>query len=323
MKILKKRGVAIAITVLVILAMSAWGIYKAPANLPDVQTGTWVYDGAGVLSQDAEDYLSQGNAQLLSDYAVVVAVATVPNAKGWDLSDFCIDLGDQWGLSGSDFILVLDIGGDNYWLVQGYALVDDFSDDMAGTYARRYMENDFAAGDYEGAALALFDALSDWYSEYYQTSSATDVAEDGIDWHSGNYDYYEDNYYAGGGFSFFFLLVLLVVLVVALDALRYRRYRRRVVFMPGLVYHPFLFGRPRRPGPPPGGPRGGGPRGPGGFGGAGRPGGGSFGGGRSGGGSFGGGRSGGSFGGGRSGGFGGGGGFSGGGRSGGFGGGRR
>ena len=123
-------------TVAVILVMSLWGIRKAPAQLPAVQTGQWVYDGADVLSAEEEQYLTQGNAELLSARGAVVAVATVPNAKGWDLWDFCLDLGDKWGLSGQDMILVLDIGGDNYWLVQGYDLVNSFSDDMAGQYAR-------------------------------------------------------------------------------------------------------------------------------------------------------------------------------------------
>lgn len=355
LKFFKKRGVAIAITAVVIVLMAAWGIYKAPAQLPDVRTGDWVYDGAGVLSQSVEEYLAEGNEQLLADYGVVVAVATVPNVKGWEFSDFCIELGDQWGLSGSDFILVMDVEGDDYWLVQGYDLMYDFSDDTAGEYARKYLENDFAAGDYGAAAIALFDALSDWYDSYYQGAAA-----DVDDWYDNWYDnenvsFYDGQYRSSGVFlNGFTLLILLVVLVIALDGLRYRRYRRRVLLMPGLVYHPFLFGRPRRPGPPPpGGPRGGGFfGGPGGFGGPGpggpggpsRPGGGprpggsgggSVGGGRSGGGSFGGGRSGGSFGGGRSGGFGGssfgggrsggfgGGGSFGGGRSGGFGGGRR
>ncbi len=163
MKVLKKRSVAIIITVIVALAMAAFGLYKAPVKLPDVQTGTWVYDGANVLSADVESYLTTGNAQLLEDYGSVVAVATVKNTKGWDMSKFCIKLGDQWGLTGSDFLVVMDIGGDDYWLVQGYDLVNVFSDDQAGEYARKYMENDFAAKDYGAAAESLFDALDTWF----------------------------------------------------------------------------------------------------------------------------------------------------------------
>lgn len=319
MNLLRKRGVAVAITLVVIAAMSVVGIWKAPAQVPDVQTEQWVYDGAEVLSAAQEEYLEKGNSALLKEQGAVVAVAAVPDAKGWDLWDFCMELAEKWQLSGSDFILVLDIGGDNYWLVQGADLVDTFTDDMAGTYTRQYLENDFAAKDYGAGVVKLFDALVDWYG-----GSGTVVVPD--------YGYDEAPAQTGGREvgGIFLLIVFVVILLVAVDGMRYSNYRRRVIITPGIFYRPFLFGRPRRrtPPPPPGGnnrrpPFGGGFFGGGSFGSGGfnRPSGGGrssggFGGGRSG--SFGGGRSSGGFGGGRSGGS-----FGGGRSSGGFGGGRR
>lgn len=326
MNFFKKRGIAVAVTALVIVLMSLVGFAKAPADLPDVQAGDWVYDGANVLSADQEQYLAQGNSKLLSESGAVVAVATVPNVKGWDLWDFCLDLAERWQLAGGDFILVLDIGGDNYWLVQGADLVDTFTDDMAGTYTRKYLEDDFAAKAYGAGVVKLFDALTAWYAG----SGGSIVTVPDYD-----YDYdYNVPVYGGSGFGGAVLLILFVIiLLVVMDGLRYSNYRRRVIITPGIVYRPFIFGRPRRrtPPPPPGGnnrrpPPGGGFGGFGGFGSGPRPGGtttrrpsggSSFGGGRSSGG-FGGGRSSGGFGGGRSGGS-----FGGGRSGGGFGGGRR
>lgn len=348
MNLLKKRGVAIAITAIVIVLMSVVGILKAPAQLPDVQTGQWVYDGADVFSAEEEQYLTQGNAALLSEHGAVIAMATVPNVKGWELLDFCVDLADGWGLSGSDFILVMDIEGDNYWLVQGYDLVDAFSDDMASQYVRQFLENDFAAKNYGAGAVKLFDALSAWYDSSALMGDAS-FGEDMMDFYDGTMEMPAGSSGSGSVFgSALLLIIFAVILIIAMDGLRYSNYRRRYVGVtPTVVYRPLIFGRPRRrtpPPPPPGGnnrrpPTGGGFGGFGGFGSGPRPGGttrpptggttrrpssGSFGGGRTGGSSFGGGRtgsfgggrsSGGSFGGGRSGSFGGG-------RSGGFGGGR-
>ena len=352
MKLLKKRGVAVIITVVVILLMALWGIHKAPAQLPPVQTGQWVYDGADVFSAEEEQYLTQGNAGLLSDHGAVVAIASVADANGWDLWDFCMELADKWGLNGSDMILVLDIGGDNYWLVQGYDLVSSFSDDDAYQYTRQFLENDFAAKNYGAGTVKLFDALRAWYGNsagplpQYSADSAPVSFENGGPVRTG-----------GVGFGGIVLLILLIIiLVIVADAMRYSSYRRRWYGVtPTVVYRPLIFGRPRRRRPPPPPPRGprppsggpgpgpgpGGTRRPptGGFGSGPRPGGttrpptgGSFGGGRAGGSSFGGGRtgssgggrSGSSFGGGRTGSFGGGrsGGSFGGGRSGSFGGGR-
>lgn len=336
MNLLKKRGVAIAITAIVIVFMSLVGIRNAPANLPPVQTGQWVYDGADVLSSQQESDLKRINEELISDHGAVIAVATMPDVKGWDLMEFCADLGDTWGLNGDSFILVLDIGGDNYWLVQGYDLLDLFTDDMAGQYAWQFLENDFAAKNYGDGVMKLVDALHTWYDGTYALAGQLNIGNHD-DPNVGFYDG-QPMEYAGSGFGFGSILLLIlfaVILIVVLDSMRYNNYRRRVIVTPGILYRPLIFGRPRRhrAPPPPGGnhrrpPTGGGS---GGFGSGPRPGGtthrpssgSSFGGGRSSGsfsggrtGSFGGGRSSGGFSGGRSGSFGGGrssGGFSGGG----------
>lgn len=336
MELLKKRGVAIVITVAVILLMSVVGIAKAPIDLPPVETGHWVYDGADVLSTAQEEQIAKVNTTLISDYGAAVAVATMPDVKGWDLYDFCAALGDTWGLNARSFIVVLDIGGENYWLVQGYDLLDLFTDDMAGQYAWQFLENDFAAGNYGDGVVDLVNALHGFYDGVYRLDSQLN---------SGNYDDSMD-FYGGAvpspsGISFgsiFLLILLVVILIVVLDNMRYNNYQRRRRVTPTIVYRPLIFGRPRRvvPPPPPGNHNRRPPSG-GGFGGFGGPtgnrptnttrrppSGSSFGGGRSSGGfsggrtgSFGGGRSSGGFSGGRSGGS-----FGGGRSSGGFGGGR-
>jgi len=255
MKLLKKRSTAVIITAVIIVLMSVIGIVKAPVALPDVQTGQWVYDGANVLSAEHEQSLTWGNAALLADHGAVVAVATMPDLKGWDMLDFCFALAEKWGLSGSDFILVMDIGGDNYWLIQGADLVGRFTDEMAGQYARQFLENDFAAKQYGAGAVNLFNNLRFWYDG----SAAVQVPVN-----PGMQDVIIDEPVSSGGGGMgatFLLIVLVIILLIVMDGVRYSNYRRRWYGVtPTVVYRPFIFGRPRRPAPPPppGGPRPGG-----------------------------------------------------------------
>ncbi len=241
MNFFKKRGVAVALTAIIIVLMTLVGILKAPVDLPEVEIGTWVYDGADVLSLEQEDYLVQGNAALLSDHGAVIAVATVPSAKGWDLLDFAVELADRWELKGSDFILVLDIDGDNYWLVQGYDLLNSFPDSLAGQYLRQFLENDFAAGDYGEGAINLFDSLRYWYDSNSVPQYEYDYSDEYLGFYDG--EPVEDN--GGSGFGSALLLIIVAVLViVALDGVRYNSHRRR---RPSVAYVPLFFGRPHRP----------------------------------------------------------------------------
>lgn len=280
MKFLKHRAVAVLLVIVMIAAAVFIGFVKKPSELPSVSTGTWVSDDAGVLSAETEDYLTQVNRNLISNYGVKVAVATVENTKGWNsIGDFALALGEKWGLGSNDMILVLDIGGNNYWLQQGSGLVENFSGD-----AYRYLEDDFAVGDYGTAVTSLVAAANTWYGNYFASSSASDSGSAGFNGTEYSYDNYSGNgYYYGtwyngvgmGGLLIRFIIGV-IVLSTAFDRFRYRRYRSGF-FGPDYIYRPFIWGRPG---------------GFGGFGG-GRPGGGF------GGGGFGGGRSGGGFGGGR------------------------
>jgi len=305
MKFFRNRAVAIFLAILMIAAAVFIGIEKKPSELPQVALGTWIVDNAQVLSDETENQLAEIDRGLISDYGVKIAVVTVSDTKGWSsLGDYTVALAQQWGLGSDDMILVLDIGGDNYWLQQGEGLTENFSDD-----AYRYLENDFAVKDYGAAVTSLFEAGEDWYASYYGgTSGFENRTEDG---YTGDVEYNESWSYGGSSLMGPIIGLIIVVVIASsfVDSFRYRRYRRGF-YGPDFVFRPFFLGTffgGRRPPFPPGGPgmgphNMGGSHHSGGFGGFGGGSHGGFGGGRSGGGFGGGG-----FGGGRGGGFGGGG----------------
>ena len=179
MSILKKQGVAWVVTILVILFAVGVGLARAPdgpgaendipsASAPpeqayDIQA---VYDEAGVLSADTEAYLEERNEALLGAHGAMVVFVTVHEDSD-NLGQFALDYAQQIGLTSVDMIVVLDISGENYWLVQGADLVDQFTDQDCSDYAWEYMEADFAAGDYDGAVIRLMDALCRWYDTQF------------------------------------------------------------------------------------------------------------------------------------------------------------
>jgi len=305
-KALKQFPVAVAITVITIIGCIAYSIFAAPAQLLNVQPGNWVVDGADVLSPETEDSLRARNADLDQSYSTVVAVATVEQARGWDLYDYAMELAEDWGLGQRDLILLMDIGAQDAYLLEGGSWGMDCS-----AMLDQYAAADFFSGDYEGAVLSLFGGLEEYFGY-----SGTD--------YSGNHNsYYSSGTTSGVGSVVMFILLLLVVFAVlnAIDQSRYHTWHRSyghmatptVIFSPIFPWHRpgtswFLrmANRPHRPPnvhvhrDPPSSFRSNRPYG------SSRPhnfGGGSFGGGRGGG--FGGSRGGG-FGGGRGGGFGGG-----------------
>lgn len=337
MKFFQKRGVAIAVLILAIVASSAWGLHKAPAvstpeggekldpSLSAAAFTQYVRDDAGVLSDKTEEAIGLYNANWDKMFGSIMAVVTTESAN--DIENAAYDYAIEMQLAENDAILVIAKQQQDYYLLAS----GDFYDLLSGlsqSFVASCMADNVQKGDYDAAVCSLCAALHVELSQQYQQSEAAlDEAANGV--------------------MFIMILIIFFVLWIMLDGMRYRRYRRRYM-MPGMgvptvMYHPIFWGRrpPRGPRPPQGGhrpPRSGGssggnrrppqqPRRPsgssgssfdgfgssgrggsfgsgnfGGFGGSSR--GGGFGGGGSRGGGFGGGRSGG-FGGGRGGGFGG------------------
>ena len=346
MKFFQKRGVAIVVLILAIVASSAWGLHKTPAVStpeggekldPSLSTAAfeqYVRDDAGVLSDKTEEAIGLYNANWDKMFGSIMAVVTVQSSD--NLENTAYDYADTMQLGSNDAILVIAKQQQDYYLVAS----GDFYDLLSGlsqSFVASCMESGVQKSDYDAAVQELCSQLHVELSQQYQQS--------------------QDNGEIANIFvELMFVLIVLFLIWIWLDRMRYNRYRRRYM-MPGMgiptvVYHPIFWGRrpPRGPRPPrSGGPRPpqGGPRPPrsggssggnrrppqqprrpsggsgnsfGGFGSSGRGGGfgsGNFGGfgGSSRGGGFGGGGSFGGFGGSRGGGFGGG-------RSGGFGGGR-
>ena len=349
MKFFQKRGVAIVVLILAIVASSAWGLHKAPAVStpeggekldPSLSTAAftqYVRDDAGVLSDKTEEAVGLYNANWDKMFGSIMAVVTTDSAS--DMENAAYDYAIEMDLAADDAILLIAESEQDYYLLASGNFYDLLSG-LPQSFVATCMEENVQKNDYDAAVQELFSQLHVELSQQYQKDQ---TAQDD----------------AGTAVLFIMLLIVLFVIWIMLDRMRYSRYRRRYM-MPGMgvptvMYHPIFWGRrpPRGPRPPrSGGPRPpqGGPRPPhgggssggdrrppqqprrssggsgnsfGGFGSSGRGGGfssggsfGGFGGSSRGGGfgGFGGGSRGGGFGGGRSGGFGGG------GRGGGFGG---
>lgn len=176
--VFKKQGVAWALTIVMVFAAIGIGCAKAPArNEPPPESGypsppsaassvSFVWDNARVLSRTTVNELNERNEWLWDNYNVTVGVVTC-DYGGDDLYSYAMQCAEDMGLGGYDMIVVLDIKGDNYWLLQGDDISRYFTDADCADYAYDYMEEWFAAGDYDFAVCQLTEMLELWYETYY------------------------------------------------------------------------------------------------------------------------------------------------------------
>ena len=115
MKFFQKRGVAIVVLILAIVASSAWGLHKAPAVStpeggekldPSLSTAAftqYVRDDAGVLSDKTEEAIGLYNANWDKMFGSIMAVVTVQSSD--NLENTAYDYADTMQLGSNDAIL--------------------------------------------------------------------------------------------------------------------------------------------------------------------------------------------------------------------------
>lgn len=254
MKFFQKRGVAIVVLILAILASSAWGLHKAPAVStpeggekldPSLSTAAftqYVRDEADILSDKTEEAVGLYNANWDKMFGSIMAVVTTESAN--DLDSIAWEYANQMELAPDDAILVIAEQEGSYYLRPSGSF-RSLLESLSQSFVASCMADNVQKGDYDAAVRSLCAALHVELSQQYQQSEAAlDEAANSV--------------------MFIMILIILFVLWIMLDGMRYRRYRRRYM-MPGMgiptvVYRPIFWGRrpPRGPRPP----RSGGPRPP-------------------------------------------------------------
>lgn len=287
MKIFEKRSVAAAVMALAILAGVLLGQVRKPADTSApstavVGTYTYVYDHAGVLSDKTMKHIDAMNTSLFAQTGAQIMVVTVDSTGGTDIVQYATDLGNRYGVGSAErdnglvIVLALEdiaqngLKGD-YGVSGGDGLYKYGQELTSLLY--HYMEDDFAAGDYDAGVKRTFDAYIDWFADFYNVTIKENYIPAVRETYSAGGGYYTQTTghlapTAGAVFGqLILILVVLLVIWVILDRMRYNRYRRRYM-MPGMGiptrrYYPVFWGRPRRrkPPKPPRPPRG--PGGPG------------------------------------------------------------
>ena len=239
MKFFKKRSVAVVVLVLAILASCAYGLYKKPADQLNVQYGTWLLDGAGVLSADTEQTIGDYNQKWDSSYRAVIAVASTDDIHGWTAEKYAKTLGKSWGLGANDMLLLIVKGGDYY-----VALGDTINQSLTDTQIAKLqsaIETPYYQGDCDGAATAFFRQADVVLAQVMQSGGSS---------YSGGYsESYNGGWVDSSGASVSSVIVLIIaifVIWVLLDRMRYTRYQRRIRVGGPVIpyYYPIFWGRP-------------------------------------------------------------------------------
>ena len=212
---------------LALMMMMPLAPVSASINVPErTSTKTWVEDFANVLTPSTEQYIQQYSQYLADDHSACIVVVTVDYVTG-EIDDYTLSMFNQWRIGDANFdngvLLLLSIGDDDYYMMIGRGLEDDFPISDIQYLLDSYLEPDFAVRDYDSGVRKVFEKT---------------------------YEYMENNIYYNGGVdpdhntgdswnTLYVIIGMIICFIIIISVLRSIRRVRR-------YYEPvYYYTRPR------------------------------------------------------------------------------
>ncbi|MFA0814828.1 MAG: YgcG family protein [Anaerofustis sp.] len=230
----------------------------------------YVADYADVIDSATEEYIVNQNEILYEKTGAQVVVVTVDFIGGTDIEDYAYELFNDWGIGSSEknngVLILMVIGEENYWAMQGSGIEDVLTSADLGDLLSDYLEPDFASGDYDAGAKSIFDAISADLASYYGVTLADSSSPSGTPSVGNGQSIKQSTSESGGGGSTvpsssqggsssgltealitMIVFIGLILLIVLLIGSRSRRRRTYGGYAPGARSNRILFPPVNRP----------------------------------------------------------------------------
>ncbi|MBQ9413736.1 MAG: TPM domain-containing protein [Clostridia bacterium] len=148
-----------------LLSISLFMLLSIPtlaATITAPGNGDYVYDGANVISAETEAMLRSECARMEAQCGLQFTVVTMPTVDR-SLYEYTAALIADWkigGSSGRGVVLLLDIGGDDYYMLAGDGAKSYFTNPVLQSLVNTNMEPSFAAKQYDSGVKNCLYAMA-------------------------------------------------------------------------------------------------------------------------------------------------------------------
>lgn len=191
------------------------------SSIPDIgNKENCVVDMADVISQETEDYLSELNGELSEKTGASIVIATVDFTGSLPINEYAYEAFNKWQIGDKDkdngLLLLMAIGQEDYFAVHGTGIEKALTAAELDQMLWEYLEDDFAAEDYDAGAKSFYLAAYEWFGDYYdvnllQPSGSTDDLHD----HEEDNVIYEENRIGMGRILMWIMLIVVVIILIA------------------------------------------------------------------------------------------------------------
>lgn len=177
---MEQRGLGPIVALLVVgIIISMTGVFGGPGslfggddvNVPEPTEAFYVYDTAGVLSQETENYIVAKNISLYDGCGAQAVIVCVGTTGATPITDFAKEIFSGWGIGdrakNNGVLLLLAVDDNDYYMLQGEGIKSSFPSGEIKLILTESLEPGFAEGNYDAAVRETFDRIIDHYEAAY------------------------------------------------------------------------------------------------------------------------------------------------------------
>lgn len=165
-----------------IMMLFSLNVFAAGVDISDIPDVISVNDYASVISENTKIFIYNANNTLLENTNSKIVFVTVPTTGQMSVDEYANQVYRSWGISAigdnSSTFVLLATEDMEYWVIVGEHLSSAFTREKVEEVLLKYMEPDFAAGNFDSAVKNTFIAISDWYTGHYNLSADYNKAEE-------------------------------------------------------------------------------------------------------------------------------------------------
>lgn len=215
--IIRRIFAALAAAALLLLSGCSGG--QSLPDLPDAETASACYDEANVLTPETENYIITQNDALFALTGAQIVVACVNTTGTTDISDYAHSLFNSWGIGSAEenngVLVLLSIGEEDYWTLQGEGLEDSLPSGILKTMQNEFLEPDFAVKQYDAGVRLYFDAILTHLETLYSVDLDTWSGAPGAFTRAES----ETDSVSGGSFDAVMIAIVIVIVILIIVAI--------------------------------------------------------------------------------------------------------
>ncbi|WP_018751214.1 TPM domain-containing protein [Paenibacillus sanguinis] len=163
--------------ILALVLLLPFTVYAAPA-LPEPTNAFYVNDFANVIDPADELLMIENGKELNHLNGAQIVIVTVDFVGTRSISDYAAELFNKWGIGdakkNNGLLILLSIGDDNYWAVQGRGLESTLTSGTISNILFDYLEEDFANKRYSAGATKVYSGFVQQLGGTWANSISTD-----------------------------------------------------------------------------------------------------------------------------------------------------